>query len=381
MTAPVHTEPTFTPDSVLEDVIAGAFQQSMAEQGTPAGDLQRDPVTGKFLPREGSEPTTDGDTANIAATPEGERPAATNGEVVTLPQADTASLMTEFTLKDDKGELAIPAGLIIEYTASGKVRADALDKVVKMAQWGHHNLEREQRVRQVEAQSEEVRSYATSVEQKLATREAQLERLLSDPDYRENAIQHFAAQQTPEKRAERAQQEVEQLKLSHEQQAIAAQGKQFFAADVLPSYEMTVKAFPNVTDIEIGQKLMGFVNRLKDSRTDLVPPSAYPKISQFFLTDLIPWARSLDDVRAVERGTKSGREMAQSSAQAQTKTDADLDAERLKNQRLRRTATTNLRPPGRGATSAPAPKKAPVTREEIMEDVIASTKAATYGMA
>ena len=380
------TESAQTPAEAIADVIQGAWKDTLVEGGTPEADLARD-EHGRFRPRESDEmeeATAEPNAAKPAdatATPEkadkGKQPV--DGERVELPVADPATLMTTFTLKDGQGELAIPQGLMIEYTANGKTRSDPLDKVVKLAQMGHYQVEREQRVQQTEAQSEEIRAYAGDIEQRLAQREAQMIQLLSDPDFREHAIQGYQAQQTPEKQLERQRQETDSLRLQQERQTITQQNAAY-RGELLTSFDLLVQAVPNVSDREIGQKLDGFLNRLKDPRTGLVRPHQQAQINQFFLDDLVPWAQSLDDYRATLNGTRSGKQSQVASAEAKKQTQAELDAANLRAAKARRAATANLRPAGARGTPRTAPAKVPVTTGEILEDVIQSTKAAAgYG--
>ena len=377
MTAPVQSADlgvNETPSSVMDDVLSAALGQSLVEGGTPEGDLLRG-ADGRFKPRDGEEDPTEA-TPALDGTPVPPTAPAKDGEAVVLPVADTSKLATQFTLKDATGELATPDGLMVEFNANGKTRLEPLDKVVKLAQMGYYQADRVQRMTQIEAQSEEIRSYASTLEERLQTREAQLTQLLSDPDYRARAEAEYAAQQTPEKKAERLQRELEESRLEQERGPIRQQGQQYFQREVLPSLDMITKAMPNVTNAELGQKLHGFVNRLIDRRTGLVPPSQYPQIEAFFRDELIPWARWTDHARADANGTPR---TPPADAAALEKAKKDAEDANVRAQRARRSTTTTLRPAGnRSARTAPA-TKAPVTADEILEDVIQSTKSATFG--
>lgn len=380
MTAPVATpaSESFTPQSAIEDALSAAFGQTMTESGAQESDLLRD-EHGRFKPRtDESEATTEGEETPAAETkPAEETKPKVEGEAVTLPVADPANLAVAFTLKDEKGELAIPSGLIVEYQANGKTRADPLDKVVKMAQMGVYNAERVQRTLQIEAQNEEIRSYAQSVEQKLQTREQQLTQLLADPEYLARAVQEYQAQQTPEKRAERLQRELDESRLEAERAPIREAGQRYFQQELVPSLEKVSKALPHVTTAELGQKLHGFVDRLRDPRTGLVPPTQHARINEYFLTELVPWAQWMDASRAELSGTPSGQAKAATTQAEKDKAKADLEAANLRAQRARRAGTTNLKPAGsRSAPNANGTPngKAPVTTGDIMEDIIQSVK-------
>ncbi len=377
MTSPA-TE-SFTPASAIQDVISSALGQSLVEGGTPEGDLLRD-ENGRFKPREGTELTPDeGPTDGVPPIQDAKSKEGKDGEAVTLPVADVSKLATQFTLKDAQGELAIPEGLIVEYVANGKTRTDSLDKVVKMAQMGVYNAERVQRTLQIEAQSEEIRSYAEQIEGQLKTRESQLTQLLSDPDYLARAQAEFQAQQTPEKQRERLQRELDESRLEAERAPIRAQGSQYFQREVVPALDMVAKAMPNVTSAEIGKKLHSFVDRLRDPRTGLVHPSQYPQIEGFFRDELIPWARWMDHSRAELNGTPSGQTQQSATAEELAKTKKELEEAKVRAQRAKRASSANLRPSGNRSVPAAQQKKAPVTRDEILEDVIQSTKAAEFG--
>lgn len=383
MTAPVATpagsSESFTPQSAIEDALSAAFGQTMTESGAQESELLRD-EHGRFKPRtDEQDATTDEETKPAEATKpaDAKTTPAKDGEAVTLPVADPANLAVAFTLKDEKGELAIPSGLIVEYQANGKTRADPLDKVVKMAQMGVYNAERVQRTLQIEAQNEEIRSYAQSVEQKLQTREQQLTQLLADPEYLARAVQEYQAQQTPEKRAERLQRELDESRLEAERAPIREAGQRYFQQDIVPALETVAKALPHVTMAELGKKLHGFVDPLRDPRTGLVPPTQHARINTFFTTELVPWAQWIDASRAELSGTPSGQQQQATTQAEKDKAKADLEAANLRAQRARRAGTTNLKPAGsRSAPNANGKPngKAPVTTGDIMEDIIQSVK-------
>lgn len=390
--APASAAPSreATSSSLIEDVIQGAWKDTMVAGGTDEATLERD-EHGRFRPRD-EQPTTDEEPAAAApakpakgtpkadpnAAPEDPDAEADAAEPATFEVADPATLATRFTLKDAAGgELAIPKGLMIEFPANGKTRAEPLDRVVKFAQMGVYNHEREQRIAQTESRAAEVETQYTELESRLTEREGQMERLLSDPAYLERALAEYGQLQTPEAREARLAREREEFHAEQQRTQLSAAGTQYFTTQVLPSVDMLVQATPHVTPDEITARLMPFVNRQK-GHLGIVPPDRYDAISQHFLTEIVPWAQQLDEHRASETGRPSGRQQAAAQTAKQTETEATLEAERIRAAKARRLATRNLKPAGRTGTHAsgtPA-SKPPTTVTEIMDDVINSTKAA-----
>ena len=131
---------------------------------------------------------------------------------------------------------------------------------------------------------------------------------------------------------------------------------------------------PHVTPDEIHARLKPFVDRQRGP-LGLVTPDRYDAINDHFLNHVIPWAQQLDEHRAVESGTPSGRQQAVATTAAAKAKDADVEAANVRAQKARRLATANLKPAGRGASPTPGRAKAPTTASEILDDVIQSTKA------
>jgi len=146
------------------------------------------------------------------------------GGYVAVPTV-TEGLATEFTLKDAEGEVEVP-DLIVEYKANGKVRQDRLDKVVKLAQFGVYNEEREQKMQQAERDALSLKSEREELSQLIEEREAQLERLLTDEDYFLAVRDAFSQENSPERRAQRAEQQVKDLRVQTEMQRITEAGQQ-----------------------------------------------------------------------------------------------------------------------------------------------------------
>jgi len=163
-------------------------------------------------------------------------------------------LATEFVLRDAEGEVEIPA-LIVEYKANGKVRKDRLDQVVKLAQFGVYNEAREQQYKQVEQQADALQAEREEYAQLLSEREAQLERLLQDEDFFLSVRDAYQAENSPEKRAERAEREVERVRVEAQMTQIQQHGQQFYQAEVKPALDLIAQTLPSVTPEELEERM------------------------------------------------------------------------------------------------------------------------------
>lgn len=294
--------------------------------------------------------------------PDAEAPEAVDGEgTVEEPPSDDAdapppvelpegfvavptvsdTLATEFKLMDEQGEVEVPA-LIVEYKANGKVRQDRLDQVVKLAQWGVYNQEREQKLQT------EVQQQIAEYQQALAEREAQMERLLNDEEFRERTYEAYLAETSPERRAERAEQAVENLRIQYQMQSISTSGEQFLAAEVVPAIRMITDALPTVTAEELEAKLEMAVQAHAERAPNgvpYVPPSRYDAIRKYILDDLALWAHAAH--------------LQRSQPTQASKADVELERARVEAQKAKRAVGQKLKPVGTVGAQADRPKAAP----------------------
>lgn len=299
-----------------------------------------------------------------AASEADEAPAdeAPDGEALPLPEgyvavpSVTEGLATEFKLMDDEGEVEVPA-LIVEYKANGKVRQDRLDQVVKLAQWGVYNQEREQKL-QSETQ-EKVAQY----EQVLAEREAQMERLLNDEGFLEAVRDAYLAENSPEKRAERAEQRVEALRIEHQLETIRSSGEQFYGGEIEPALGMIAKALPTVSTDELESKLHMALQahvEVAPNGVPFIPPSRYDAIRQYIVEDLALWAQAAHTRRA---------QPAAPSAE-QVKAKAELERAQVEAQKAKRAMAQRLKPVGTAGKTADRPKVA--AKPATVDDAVSS---------
>jgi hypothetical protein len=211
-------------------------------------------------PQEPAEPQEEVVAEDAAHEPEESEP-QTSEEATDEPQQDLPEgyvavpvvedkLATEFVLKDAEGEVEIPA-LIVEYKANGKVRQDRLDQVVKLAQFGVYNEAREQQYKQVEQEVQVIQQEREELARLVEEREAQLERILSDEDFFLSVRDAYQAENSPERRAERAEREIENIKIQSQVSEISRQGQAFYESEVKPAIELIANALPSVAPEEL----------------------------------------------------------------------------------------------------------------------------------
>jgi len=306
------------------------------------------------------EPTAEAADDAPDETPEAESeatddtPAMPEGYVAVPVVAD--KLATEFTLSDAEGEVEIPA-LMVEYKANGKVRQDRLDQVVKLAQWGVYNQDQAQRMQQ------ETAAQIEQAQQLLMEREAQMERLLVDEAFREAVQEAYLAENSPEQRAVRAEQRIEDLKIQHQLQQISTSGEQFWTQEVSPALEMITKALPTVTEDELGSRLQIVMKSLADvapNGTPYVSPTHYDTIRQYIVEDLALWAQAAHVRRA-------------QPAQA-AQANAELERAQVEAQKAKRMVGQKLKPVGQpGVTPDRPAKPKPITSvDDAVESALSS---------
>lgn len=312
MTAPAA--PLFDIKDAINDAVASALPapqpdpapEAVADAPAPAAtDLEEEPseespADTEAAPEEtaddepaSDEPPSDGDSASDEL-PEG---------YVAVPTV-TDGLATDFTLYDENGEVEVPA-LIVEYKANGKVRKDRLDQVVKMAQWGVYNQDKLQ---------SEVQQQVAQYEQVLAEREQQMERLLNDENFLEAVREAYLEENSPEKRAVRAEQETTNLRIQYQLEQIRNSGEQFYAAEVAPALDLIAKALPSVTSEELESKLHMALQAHVETAPNGAPyisPSRYDAVRQYIIDDLALWAQAAHDRRSLPAKAEKSRAAAE----------------------------------------------------------------------
>lgn len=257
--------------------------------------------------------------------------------------------ITKFALKDGQGvldEAEASQNLRLDFKANGKDYADIpLDKVVKWAQMGVYNEEREQQVAAARQFVTEAQEQISEKDTQLAEYDQYTRRLLADPRYFAEAQKVYIAENSPEARARRAETELQSIQAqsatSAEDQAIAS----FVASDLTPSVVSLTQKNPEVRYEEIiGRFTMLTAPLLVRGR---IPTQYLSEVRRLVEHELTPWVEEQNSDRSRTKTTQIKQ-----VESAQTKTAL------AKRQIARRVA-----PPSASAPSQPKPKKYNTARD------------------
>ena len=295
-------------------------------------------------------PDAEGDASEGAAESEENDAPVDMPEGYVAVRTVTDDLATEFTLRDAEGEVEVP-DLMVEYKANGKMRQDRLDQVVKLAQWGVYNQEREQKVQQVEQIAQQVQQEREELANLLSEREAQIEKLLLDDDFLLAVRDAYGEQNSPEQRAARAEQQVQDIRVQHQMSAIAEKGETFYTNEVMPALSMIAEALPSIPAEELAEKfqmaMYAHVERAPNGEA-YIPASRYDAVREYILNDLAIWAQAQHERRS--RTTTS-------SPQRETqKALAERDRARIESQKAKRAVGQKTLPVGSAGKPSGKPK-------------------------
>jgi len=352
-----------TISSEIDSVTADVMKQFV---GTNEPDTTDEPAAEEANevevaePEETPEEDTDESEDSEEDADEEESPAVELPEGMVAVPSITEKLVTEFVVRDSEGEEVEPPALMIEYKANGKVRKDRLDKVVKLAQFGVHNQEREQSFL---AKQEEMTKEVESIAGQLEVREDQLRKLLEDEEAYLQVRERYLQENAPDKRVARAESEVKELKARQAQERVAVQAEQFYTGTVVPSLEAIASEFP---EVELEEVSAHFSSALMPvMRNGVVPLEVYPQIEQYIETELREWAEQKHATRVKRyQGEKA-------------KAEKEAEAAKVAAAKAKRTAATAVRPATRsGTTPAKSTKpKANMSLEDAEEDALSSVLA------
>jgi hypothetical protein len=356
----------------IQQALTEAVEQAMPAP-TPQADAEtQDPVAQAVKATLDDAPTPDvtpEDTTDVAE-PEAE---AQEEPAVALPEGYVAvpvvedKLATEFVLKDAEGEVEVPA-LIVEYKANGKVRQDRLDQVVKLAQFGVYNEERERKVQATEQEAISLKQERESLAKLLEEREAQMERLLNDEDFLLSVREAYERENSPEQRAARAEQEAAQLREVAKYAPLIEQGRKFYENEVTPALTLIAQQLPAVTQDELAERmtyaLQAHVEKGPNGQP-FVPPSRHDAVRRYIVEDLAVWAQ----IQQARRQPSATDSVADAKA---TKATQELTKAQVSAQKAKRVVGQATRPVGRAATPNTSKKSTtkPATVDEALDSAM-----------
>lgn len=335
---------------------AGVKKSVASQSGTPSPKPTPAPVdvTDPDAPEE-MPVDEDPSDPELSEDPEEDPEEATD---VALPEGYVAvptvadKLATDFVLRDAEGEVEVP-DLIVEYKANGKVRRDRLDKVVKLAQFGVYNEERDRKVQETERTLQTAQQERAQMLAQMQEYEQEMERLLTDDDYFLSSRDRFAERNSPEQRAVRAEREMQDLRMQTQMQSISSRGEQFYQAEVVPALTMIAQALPTITPQELEDRMayaMSLHAETAPNGQKYLPASQYDTLRSYLVQDLVVWAQMQHAARS---------EDAPVTPKAATAQDSKLARAQAESQKAKRALGQATRPIGRagnGQFKTPKPK-------------------------
>lgn len=268
------------------------------------------------------------------------------------PAEPERKLATPFTLRQGEEEVEIPTDLMIEFDRHGKPVSMPLDKVVRLAKDGFHN-------RELQVQAERVPDLEKDLEileDRAGQLTSTLKRLLTDPEYLEQTLEKYAAANTPEARASRAEQALEQERVERQ----VLQDRQEFSAfvrdDVQSALAEALEAAPDIDPEEVTDWVTREIRTFQTTRNAPPPRRAFREILKVVREEIVP------------RIAKEQARIAEVREARELKAKQGKVAEKTK--RAKVLAAGAVRPAGKGG-GAPRPKaKEIVSMEDATADII-----------
>lgn len=242
-------------------------------------------------------------------------------------------LLTQFTLKQDGNETEIPRDVTLDFKGNGKEYKDMpLDKVVLLAQMGLYNEAREQEVQLAKKYVSETSQNMKHAETLIEGLKKEFNDLLSDETYYEVARQEFLKNNSPEERARRAEESLQQQRQVERVQEQKRQGQAYIQTNILPAVERILQTFPSVSEDEV----MGRFNRLITPYLEngVVPINSLPAVKQLVEQEMNNWAQSITAERDTAR------------KQQEEKVQKIVKTEKVKTTLAKRELARTLKPQG-----------------------------------
>lgn len=263
--------------------------------------------------------------------PPGAPPAAApappaEGDVEVPSVAADKKLMTEFAVLDAEGELEIP-DVKIRFKAKGEQRELPLDHVVRLAQFGFANEEREQQVMAARKYVAEAEQRDQEYQNRTAQYESYYQRLFNDPAFYEDARIAFLNQNTPEARADRAENELRARDQQQAQQHASNTIDTFVQQQLVPTVKQMLTDNPLVNEYEvIGRYNELIAPILVHGR---VPLNRLPFVQKLVTSDLADWAQRVHYERFIDKQKTTQATQAATAAATSQVAQAKRQASRV----------------------------------------------------
>lgn len=309
------------------------------------------------------------------------------------PSAPPRKLAAEYTIAAPDGTAAtVDPDLVVSFTANGAERQKPLHEVVRLAQMGYYNAERETKITETEQRAVVTEQRLQQVEQESTTYRERLntsiEAMLADTTGQAflAAQERYLAQHTPEARAERAEQELHRVRAEGEATARRQQATGFIQ-HLAPKFEALLSQHPLVTPDELYGRF-GLLTAPM-TRGGIVPPEHFQHVDRLVDADLATYCASLQHTRADDQAAASAvRSKAATEEAARLASEQKLQAQTQQATEAKRSLARALKPgtgpaasaagnaPTARASASPPPR--PIVRaEDILDEVEGIIRGAT----
>lgn len=297
--------------------------------------------------------------------PEADEGEEAEGEEPEAPVAEEPKkLLTSFTVKDDTGaETEIPS-LKLSFKAGGKMQEDLpLDKVVRLAQSGFYAEQMGAERDQLKKELPEIQTRAERLEAALEDQKALNARMLEDEDFFLQAREQYAAVNTPEHRAQRAEAKLRETEQRQQQVRLVEEANGFVQNAVTPILTRLAEEYPTVTVEELYGRLT--IETAPLLRNGVIPRQHWNEVTRLLESSVAQYAeaqharRDGDRVKATQKATKEVTKAQETATKA------------------KRVLAKAMAPAGKGTVKAKPP--AIRTAEDAADAVIADIKSMVFG--
>lgn len=295
----------------------------------------------------------DGDEGSPAPADEDDilEPADDDGEEAPVARKP----VTEFMVEDADGDVVDVEGVEITFVANHETHTLPLDKVVRLAQMGKYNEDLQQEVKATRLSVAEMQQEMDNLRQIADQRRDLARRLLEDDDYLLAQRERYAEMNSPEARADRAEQRLAAIAAERENANFKQEIEAFVDQGLYPAFKDLLEQYPTVTQEELWGRFN--IATAGISRHGIIPPHHWRDALQVVERDLGPFAAQLHDQRsALEGKARSAESTAVRKAQEETT-------------RAKRMVAKAIRPSGQGSVAAPK-RKTIVSADDAVDEIM-----------
>ncbi len=280
--------------------------------------------------------------------------------------------MQGFTVLDPEGnELEAPdLRVSVNFkNKNGEVVPETMDlpKLTQYARQGKYNHELHERVEQTARELTMWQQAAPKFEQAIKDRDARYERVLSDAQFLASELARWDNENTPEARAQREREQLEQDRQSFEFQRITQQSEQYVDTKLAPALEKIAQQFPSVSPDELAAKL--FLAAEPYRVNGVLHPNGFQHVAAYIVRELYPWAEMAHTDRS---STQTTPKAPVKVVPAPTPEKAQIRAAKEK-----RIGVAVMKPASGQPQGAPPNQKPPRTNRDMEEFVVGSALKAT----